>query len=199
MDISETIKYVIESEANELLRLKDYVDYKVVEEIVKEISDCKGKIVVTGCGTSAAAAKKIVHSLSVINVDSVYLNPSDAVHGSLGIVKSEDIVIFISKGGSTKELTNFVDNVKEKESKIITVTENYDSLLALKSDHVLVVKILKEPDSFNMLATASTLSVISIFDAICIAIMKYKQFDLDTFAINHPSGAVGDRLLNKDK
>ncbi|WP_138314741.1 KpsF/GutQ family sugar-phosphate isomerase [Enterococcus faecium] len=196
-ELIESIENTLSIEAHEIARLKEYVDKAVLVSIVETISNCKGKVVVTSCGTSAAAGKKIVHSLSVINIPSVFLVPSDAVHGSLGIVKEEDVVIFISKGGNTSEITCYLENVKQKSAKMIAVTENVNSLIAQYADILLNIKVEREPDEFNMLATASTLSVIAAFDAICIAIMEYNNFTLETFALNHPQGAVGDRLLDK--
>lgn len=195
-DIIKSIKNTLDIEANEISRIKDYVDYEQIVKTVDLISKCKGKVLLTGCGTSAQIAKKIVHSLNCINIDSIYLNPSDAVHGSLGTIKQNDIVIFISKGGNTKELTCFIDNVKQKKATIIYVGENNKSILGKACDIYLHVKIDKEPDEFNMLATASSISVLALFDSICIAIMKNTNFTKEKFKVNHPQGAVGKRLKN---
>ena len=181
-------------EANELLRLKEYTDYDSIIKVIKLIGNCKGNVLITGCGTSAQIAKKIVHSLNCINVKSFYLNPSDAIHGSLGTIDNRDIVIFISKGGNTEELTCFTNNIKAKKAKIVYVGENIDSLLGKTCDIFLQVKINKEPDQFNMLATSSSMSVLALFDAICICIIEYKKFTKNDFRINHPGGAVGKRL-----
>ena len=197
-DIRKILTDTWDIESKEVSRLKDTIDKDAAETIVRKISSCKGKIILTGCGTSAMAAKKIVHSLSVIDIPAVFLNQSDAVHGSLGIVKKDDIVIFVSKGGNTKELTSFIANVKDKKAYTITVSENEESVLAQNCDLFLKVKIEREPDPFDMLATASTMAVIAVFDAICIAIMEHKGFSKKEFALNHPGGAVGERL-NKNK
>lgn len=186
-----------EAEAREVARLADYVDLECVEQVMRMIADCQGKVVVTACGTSAAAAKKVVHSLSVINVAAVFLVPSDAVHGSLGILRPEDVVIFISKGGSTAELTRFLPNVKGKGATIVGVGEDPESAIGQASDVFLKVKIEREPDEFDMLATASTMAVTAVFDAICIALMRHQGFSLDSFALNHPQGAVGERLKSR--
>ena len=192
--IKESIEHTWDVESKEIERLKETIDKEAIEKIIKKISTCKGKIILTGCGTSAMAAKKIIHSLSVIDIPALFLNPSDAVHGSLGIVKEDDMVIFISKGGNTGELTSFIDNVRNKNAFIITVSENKESLLAKKSDLFLKVKIEREPDAYDMLATASTMAVIAVFDAICIALMDTTGFNKEEFALNHPGGAVGERL-----
>ena len=195
--IKESIIKTIQTEANELNNLSNYLNYNQTIKAIKLLSKCKGNILITGCGTSAQAAKKIVHSMNCINISSFYLNPSDSVHGSIGTVTKKDIVIFISKGGNTTELTNFIQNIKLKKAKIIYVGENDSSILAKNADIILKVKIKSEPDEYNMLATASTISVISLFDAICIALMKYNKFKLRDFEINHPKGAVGERLKNR--
>ena len=192
--IREIINNTWSIEAKQIERLKKTIDQDVLKTIIEKIASCKGKVILTGCGTSAMAARKIVHSLSVIDIPSVFLNPSDAVHGSLGVVQKDDIVIFISKGGNTGELVSFIDNAKAKKAYVITVSENEDSILARKCDLFLKVKIEREPDEYNMLATASTLCVIALFDAICIALMKYTKFNREKFLLNHPKGAVGERL-----
>ena len=192
--IMENVIQTLDKEGKEILRLKETLDLKAIETIIEKIASCKGKVILTGCGTSAMAARKIAHSLSVIDIPSVFLNPSDAVHGSLGVVQKDDIVIFISKGGNTGELTSFIDNVRNKKAFIITVSENEESILAKKCDLFLKIKVEKEADEYDMLATASTLCVIAVFDSICVALMKYTGFSREKFLLNHPKGAVGERL-----
>lgn len=193
-DFKPIIENVLDIEASELIRLKQYSNYENISKIIKLISKCSGNVLVTGCGTSAQIAKKIVHSLNCINTKAFYLNPSDAVHGSLGTIDNKDIVIYISKGGNTEELTCFIENIKAKKAKIIYVGENQNSKLGKACDIFLKVKIEKEPDQFNMLATSSSMSVLALFDAICICLIEYKGFKKDDFKINHPGGAVGKRL-----
>ena len=195
--IRESVLHTWRVESEEIARLMETVDEETLEKIVDRILSSQGKIVLTGCGTSAMAAQKIVHSLRVIDIPALYLNPSDAVHGALGAVQKDDIVIFLSKGGNTAELLSFLDNVKQKGAYIISVSENEDSRLAKEADLFLKVKIQREPDPFDMLATASTMAVIAVFDAICIAIMEQKSFSRDSFALNHPGGAVGERLKDQ--
>lgn len=191
-------KKVIEDEANELLQVSQKINEVQVEQVIDLVSNNVNKtLFFTGCGTSAMAAKKIVHTFQVINFSAFYLNPSDAVHGAVGAISKDDIVFVISKGGNTKELTSFVENLKSKEAKIIAITEDPNSVIAENAQYLIDMPKVKEPDEFNMLATASTLSVISLFDAIAITLMKKLHFTKETFLINHPSGAVGDRL-NKE-
>lgn len=171
------------------------IDQTALVKVMKTIAECNKRVFVTGCGTSAMAAKKIAHSLCCIERPALYLNPSDAVHGGLGAIQPGDVAVIISKGGNTKELLSMVPACKTKGVKIIAVTENENSALALNSDITLKIKVEKEPCPFNMLATASTAAVIAVFDGICIALMQYMNYTKEQFALIHPGGAVGDRLI----
>lgn len=185
----------IESDSIEQLRTNLNMDD--MSSIVQIIGDCTGKIILSGCGTSAMAARKIAHSLNCIERPALFLTPSDAVHGGLGILQKEDILILISKGGNTDELLPLVQVCRTKQAALIGVSENETSLIAKESDCFLKIKVEKEPCPFNMLATASTLAVISAFDSICIALMHYTNYTREQFAVIHPGGAVGNRLLGK--
>lgn len=185
---SETIKDLISD-----------VSKEAVFQVIEEIKACKGRVVVAGCGTSGVAAKKIVHSLCCIERPAYYLNPSDAVHGQLGLVQEGDLVILLSKGGKTSEIASLIPALKSKNVKIIAVTENVDSIIAKEADIILKVQVKREPCPFNMLATASTLAVISLFDAITISLMHEMNYTKDQFAVIHPGGAVGEQLLNNSR
>lgn len=181
-------------EGNEICKLADSLDMNNFQSLINRINNCKKNIFITGCGTSAMAAKKAVHTLNVIGKPVFYLNPSDAVHGGLGAIQSNDLVIFISKGGSTKEVVSFIPNLKEKNTEIIAITEKTDSIIARSADLVLKVHVDKELDEYNMLATTSTMAVISVFDVLTSVLMKLEDFSESQFLTNHPSGAVGMRL-----
>lgn len=196
-EIKDSLLNTLSIEADTIAKLSETVDMSVLTTLVEKIGEKKGKVIVSGCGTSGAAAKKIVHSLSCVSVPAVYLNPADAVHGSMGIITDKDIVIVISKGGNTIELTNLLDSFKAQKAFIVGVGEKPESTIGKYSDLFLKISVDKEPDTFNMLATASTLAVMSTFDAVCIALMSYTGFTKEQFGINHPGGAVGDRLLGK--
>lgn len=125
-----------------------------------------------------------------------FITPSDAVHGGLGVVQKKDVVILFSKGGKTEELNGVVRGCKAKKAILITVTENPHSSIAMDSDIILKVKVSKEPDDFNMLATSSVIASTAVFDAICITIARVKGYKKEEFAMIHPGGEVGDRLIN---
>lgn len=193
-DIWSSITNTLSIESKSIEYLINSILKETVVELVKLIGDCNGRVVVSGCGTSAAAARKIAHSLCCIERPACYLNPADAVHGALGLLQKGDIFILISKGGNTTELLNMIPACKTKGATLVGVTENLDSILAKESDILLKIMVEKEPDRFNMLATASTMAVIAVFDAICIAVMQYTHYTKEQFKVIHPGGAVGDRL-----
>ncbi len=190
---------VWETGAKELNRLKSTVDSAAFQTCVKVLASCKGRILTAGVGTSAAAARKIAHTLCCVERPAHFLSPGDAVHGELGLAQKGDVGILISKGGNTREIVNILPTLKTKEVYIIGVTENEQSVLARQSDLLLKIKIEREADAFNMLATTSTLAVIAVFDAVCIALMEYTGFTREQFALIHPGGAVGERLLKGEK
>lgn len=187
----------IQTEADSISDLISSLDMEKLSKVVELIGSCNGRILISGCGTSAMAGRKIAHSLSCIECPAVFLIPSDAAHGALGSLQQEDILILVSKGGGTQELVNLIPACKTKGAYLITVTENEDSILGQSADLCLRVKVKAEPCRFNMLATASTLAVISAFDAVCIALMSYTGYTKEQFAVIHPGGAVGDRLLGR--
>lgn len=194
-NIKESIKNTFNIEVSELKKNGNNIDLDRLEILVEKIGEKKGNVIICGCGTSGTAAKKIVHSLNCISVPAIALIPSDAIHGSLGLITDRDIVIIISKGGNTKELVNLLPSIESQGAYIVGVGENENSKIGSYSNLFINIMIDKEPDPFNMLATASTLSVIATFDAVCVALMTYTDFTKKQFGINHPSGAVGERLL----
>jgi D-arabinose 5-phosphate isomerase GutQ len=200
MDNSEILdraERVWEIAAYEIERLRKMYDKEAFCNVVRVLADHEGRVFTCGVGTSGIAARKLAHTLSCIEIPSMYLNPADAVHGALGAIQKNDIVFLLSKGGGTREIVQLIPSLKEKHAVIVAVTERVDSPLAKASDHVLLVRVEKEADSFNMLATTSTLTVVAMFDALCIAVMELTGYSQEKFAVIHPGGAVGERLLKK--
>lgn len=198
-EILSEVRRCIDMEAESIKKLSNEIEEEIVLAVAKAIQNCEGKIVLSGCGTSAMAAKKIAHSLNCIEQPALFLTPSDAVHGGLGVLQENDILILISKGGNTAELIRMIPACKAKKALLIGVSENENSEIAVNADIFLKVKVEREPCRFNMLATASTLAVISMFDALCIALMQMTGYTKEQFVVIHSGGAVGDRLLGKAK
>ena len=199
MEIGDKFKYVWETESMEVSRLCGTVDYQAAGrlcEVLEASRENGNRIFFAGVGTSAAAARKAAHSFSCVEFPSSFLSPGDAVHGGLGVVQAGDVVILISKGGNTAEIVNLIDSLKGKHAWIAGVTENLSSKLGTSADLAIRIKISHEPDLFNMLATASTMAVIAYFDAVAIYLMEKTGYTRERFALIHPGGAVGDRLVH---
>lgn len=192
--ILESVKNTLTLESEALLEVRDSYDEAALERVLEAIVNCPGKVVVAGCGTSGTAAKKIAHTLCCICCPAIQLVPSEAAHGGLGVIREGDIVILLSKGGHTQEINSLIAPAHEKKAMVVGVGENEASQLAQQSDCFLKVKISREPDDFDMLATSSTLSVIALFDAIAIAIVRTRGYTREQFAVIHPGGDVGERL-----
>lgn len=187
-------KEVILKEATTLKYVAESIDYKQVLQVFDLIKSCKGKVIISGCGTSGMAAKKVAHTLNVVEVSALYMSPADAPHGGGGVVNDQDLVILISKGGETEEINRLVDIVKNRDAKIIGVTEKRNSYLGRNANCVLQVIVDQESDDFNMMATSSTLAIISVFDAISVLLARDKHYTKEEFLKIHPGGEVGEKL-----
>lgn len=195
--IYETALKVWNIEGEEVMRLKEVIAKEQFEAVVRMLAECRGKILISGCGTSGAAAKKAAHSLCCVECPACFLSPSDAVHGALGMLQKEDVLILLSKGGQTQELIPMAKAAQKKKAGMIVVTENEKGPLSELATVSLRVSVAREACPFNMLATASTMAVVAVFDAICVALMHLTGYTKEQFLTIHPSGAVGNRLQNE--
>ncbi len=196
---NETLKLAkkslkIESEA--ISGIVSYLDMDMFSKAVEILSTCP-KIITCASGSSGIAAKKFAHSLCCIERNAQFLCPAEAVHGGLGCVKKGDAVVIVSRGGKTPELLPIVDVCNRKGALLIAITENLTSPLAEKSQVVVPLKIERESDKYNVMATASFITTIAIFDAMLVAIMEETGYRLEQFSLIHPGGAVGERLNPK--
>ncbi len=152
------------------------------------------RIITSASGSSGVAAKKFAHTLCCVERPAQFLPPCEAMHGGLGAVQKDNVVVLVSRGGKTAELLPVLSVALEKNAKIIGVTENMDSPIAKHSDVVLPMHIEKESDKYNMQATASFVATIALFDALICAVMEETDYQKEQFALIHPGGAVGERL-----
>ncbi|WP_314244094.1 KpsF/GutQ family sugar-phosphate isomerase [Empedobacter tilapiae] len=164
-------------------------------DAVNAIYNTKGKLVVVGVGKSAHIANKIVATLNSTGTPSQFLHATEAIHGDLGLVRPEDVVICISKSGNTPEITYLAPILKQYASILIGLTSNLKSELAKNSDIVLDVNIDREACPVNLAPTTSTTAQLVMGDALAIALMKMREFTQNDFAKFHPGGALGKRLL----
>ncbi len=192
----EIIRQATESLRIESKAISDIIEYLDKDSFVKAVevlSTCP-KIITCASGSSGIATKKFAHSLCCIERNAQFLSPAEAIHGGMGCMKKGDAVVMVSRGGKTAELLPIIDVCNKKEVILIGVTENIDSPLAKSSQIIIPMKIEKESDGLNVMATASFVVTIAIFDAMLAALMKVTDYKLEQFALIHPGGAVGNRL-----
>ena len=180
-------------EAAAISEIIDYLDIDCFYEAVEVLSSCP-KIITCASGSSGIAAKKFSHSLNCIEKNAQFLSPALAIHGGMGCMKAGDAVVMVSRGGKTAELLPIIDVCRKKGVTLIGVTENLESPLARSSQIIIPMKIKKESDPLNVMATTSFVVTIAIFDALLAAIMEVTGYQLAQFALIHPGGAVGNRL-----
>lgn len=152
------------------------------------------RIMTCASGSSGIAAKKFAHSLCCIEKGAMFMPPCEAVHGGLGGLKKEDVMVMVSRGGKTAELLPIISVCNKKGATLIALTENMDSPLAKCADIILPMKIESESDKYNMMATASFIATIALFDALLAALIEETGYKKEQFALIHPGGAVGEML-----
>lgn len=198
MNILSLGKEIFDIEINQVIRLKETLNDNFIK-VVNEILDCRGKIVISGIGKSGIIGKKIAATLMSTGTTAVFMNAAEAVHGDLGMINNNDIVIIISNSGSSQEIINIIDPIKRIGAKIISFTGNINSQLAENSDIVLYTGVEVEACPLNIAPTASTTALLVMGDALAITIMRLRKFEAKDFAMYHPGGALGRKLLLKVK
>lgn len=185
-----TIK--LEAEAVKLLANEINNDFV---EVVKLVLNTKGRLVITGIGKSAIIAQKIVATLNSTGTPSLYMHAADAIHGDLGLVQNNDLVICISKSGNTPEIKALIPLIKSMGNVLVALTSNRDSSLGLSSDYILLARADKEACPNNLAPTTSTTTQLVMGDALAVALMKARGFKGSDFAKYHPGGALGKKLF----
>ncbi|MBS7333587.1 KpsF/GutQ family sugar-phosphate isomerase [Faecalibacter bovis] len=193
-DFIEIAQKVFQEEILELQAIASRLNDSFVDA-VQAIYNTKGKLVIVGVGKSAHIANKMVATLNSTGTPSQFLHASEAIHGDLGLLQKEDVVICISKSGNTPEITYLAPILKQYSSCLIGLTANLKSELAKNSDIVLDVNVSKEACLVNLAPTSSTTAQLVMGDALAVALMKMRQFKSEDFAKFHPGGALGKRLL----
>lgn len=196
-EIIPEAKRVIRQEADAVLTLVDQIDDSFITAVNKLLG-CKGHVLVTGSGTSHAVARRMAHLLSCCGTPALPIDAGDSQHGLSGAVKSNDILITLSKGGHTSEVISLAKVAKGRGAYLITIGENPDSDLGKMSDITLKMVAPPEVDPYGMVATGSSLVYSAIGDALCVVILKLRDYSLEQFGETHPGGAVGKKLEDMD-
>src|SRR3984893_846503 len=165
-----------------------------VERVIDLLAACKGKVIILGVGKSGIIAQKIAATMTSAGTAAVYLHPSDALHGGLGIVQPDDVVIVLSNSGETDEIVEMLPFLNHRSVAIIAIVGNLDSTLARRSDAVLDASVDKEACPLNLAPTTSTTVALAIGDALAMTLMKVKGLTSDAFATYHLAGRLGKRL-----
>ena len=188
----------IEHQANSIKNLSKLLT-KDFEKAVNIINNTKGRVIVSGIGKSAIIAQKIVATFNSTGTPSIFMHAADAIHGDLGLIQSEDVIICISKSGNTPEIKALVPFIKKTNNKLIAITGETNSYLSEKSDIVISSYVDNEACPNNLAPTTSTTAQLVIGDAIAVCLVKLRGFSPNDFAKYHPGGTLGKRLFLKVK
>ncbi|MCQ2315955.1 MAG: KpsF/GutQ family sugar-phosphate isomerase [Bacteroidales bacterium] len=191
--IRETALQVIDNEANSILGLKELLT-EDFDKVVELIYNSSGNVVVSGIGKSANIAQKIVATLNSTGTTAVFMHAADAIHGDLGIIRDNDIVVVVSKSGETPEIKVLIPLIKIRSNKLVAIVGNRDSYLASQADFVLDTTVPREACPNNLAPTSSTTAQLVMGDAMAVALLKMRGFTAQDFARFHPGGALGKRL-----
>ncbi|NIJ45454.1 arabinose-5-phosphate isomerase [Wenyingzhuangia heitensis] len=192
-DILSIAKKTIELESNAIANLTNLIDSNF-ENAIKCILKSKGRVIITGIGKSATIATKIVATLNSTGTPAIFMHAADAIHGDLGIIQNNDVVICISKSGNTPEIKVLIPLIKRNNNPIIAITGNKDSFLGTQATYTLNTFVEKEACPNNLAPTTSTTAQLVMGDAIAVTLLELNQFTSKDFAKYHPGGALGKKL-----
>ncbi|MEQ1584415.1 MAG: KpsF/GutQ family sugar-phosphate isomerase [Cyclobacteriaceae bacterium] len=200
MNIAKNIKQIAKdaliNEARAVENLTNYIDNDF-EACVREILQSKGRVVITGIGKSAIIANKIVATMNSTGTPALFMHAADAIHGDLGMIQEQDIVICLSKSGNTPEIKVLVPLLKRRGSKLVALVSNKNSYLAEHADYVLNATISEEACPNNLAPTTSTTAHLAMGDALAICLLELRDFSSEDFAKYHPGGSLGKQLYLK--
>ncbi len=194
MSVIDTASRVLRDEAAAVLSLVDQLDGGF-EKAVQLIEQSKGRVVLTGMGKSGHIARKVAATMASTGTPAFFLHPAEGIHGDLGMVTADDVVIAYSNSGETGEVLNILPSLKRIGAKLIAVVGKTNSTLAKNADAVLDAGVEKEADSLGLAPTSSTTAALALGDALAVTLMERHHFTADNFAVFHPGGSLGKRLL----
>ena len=192
-DSLQQAKQVYEIEKECIEKMADYFDEDAYSKVIDILKNAE-RIGATGCGHSGIICQHFAHLMCCIDKPARFISPAEAVHGGTGFLQKNDVCVFASRGGKTKELLPILDICKKKGVKIIAITENLESPLAESADVVIKQYVNRETDKYNCQGTTSSTALAVIFHVLQTALMEEIGFKNEQFAVVHPGGAVGERL-----
>ena len=188
------VQNLLRIESDAIAQTATRLDPAAVERVVDLLAECAGKVVLLGVGKSGIIGQMIAATMTSAGTAALYLHPSDALHGGLGIVQPNDVVILLSNSGETDEIVAMLPYLKNRKVAIVAIVGNVNSTLARRADLVLDASVDKEACPLNLAPTTSTTVALAIGDALAMTVMKVKGLTSDDFAVNHPAGRLGKRL-----
>jgi len=195
-NITQIARDVLINESKAIQNLTNFIDNDF-EACVSALLETKGRVIITGIGKSAIIANKIVATLNSTGTPSIFMHASDAIHGDLGMILPEDVVICVSKSGNTPEIKVLVPLLKRRGSKLVALVGNTNSYLSQQADYVLNATIAEEACPHNLAPTTSTTAQLAIGDAVAICLLEMRGFSREDFAEFHPGGSLGKQLYLK--
>ncbi|TLD80781.1 KpsF/GutQ family sugar-phosphate isomerase [Helicobacter sp. MIT 05-5293] len=199
MDYLQIAKEVLQTESDALLNGFKNLNAQELERIIECIIACKGKFIVCGVGKSGLVGEKISATLSSTGTPSVFLHPTEAMHGDLGMIQKDDVILAISYSGESEELVNIIPHIKRLGNTIITMSKDSQSTLSKMGDYFLNIAVAKEACPLNIAPTSSTTLTLALGDVLAVCLMKKRGFKEDDFASFHPGGSLGKQLFVKVK
>jgi arabinose-5-phosphate isomerase len=192
--VVEVARQTLVTEADAILALQDRIDEEFCRA-VEMISQCTGRLVITGMGKSGLICQKIAATMASTGTPALFLHPAEGIHGDLGMLMKGDVVLAVSNSGETEEIVRILPVIKRLGLKLISMSGNPNSALAKAGDVALDISVDREACPLNLAPTASTTATLAMGDALAVALIQEKDFRAEDFALFHPGGALGKRLL----
>jgi arabinose-5-phosphate isomerase len=197
MDFNKIAKEVLDTEANELTLASNNISSFDLEKAIDLIINCKGKLIVTGVGKSGLVGAKIAATLASTGTSSFFLHPTEAMHGDLGMIGKDDVVLGISYSGESEELIQLLPHLKRFDIPLIAMARNPESTLGKYSDFFINISVTKEACPLDTAPTSSTTLTMAMGDVLAVCLMKKRNFQKEDFASFHPGGSLGKKLFIK--
>jgi len=194
--VIDRAKRILEIEAEAILDLRNKLNKDFIKS-VDMILKCEGKVIVMGMGKSGLISNKLASTLACSGSPAFFLHPAEAIHGDMGMIAKHDVVIAISNSGETEEVVRILPIIKRKGINLIVMTGNLNSTLAKNGDAILDIGVKEEACPLGLVPTASTAATMAIGDALAVTVLEERGFDEEDFALLHPGGALGKKLLLK--
>src|SRR5688572_2661695 len=189
---------VLQTEAAAILALVERLDERF-EQAIRLLLDCRGRVIVTGMGKSGIICRKIAATLSSTGTPAFFLHPAEAIHGDLGVITADDVVVALSHSGETEELLRLLETIKRLGARLIAITGNCNSTLGTAAEVALDCGVSEEACPMNLVPTASTTAALALGDALAMTLLVAKGFREEDFAHRHPGGKLGKRLMRVEQ